>query len=349
VILNWTKFILIIFLVFFSCAPRPYYVKPSDWETEELRDSTIQYFSQFLIGRRIFIDPGHGGEHRGGEGIKGKVIEANLNLKVALYLREYLTKAGAIVFMSRDKDVTVTLEERVKMAERSGAEIFISIHHNAMPGNERINYTSVWYHAVEGDTAYHPCNRDIARYIQRDLAYALGNSGSLVSFDGTMSDYLVYPGRGFYVLRNIKIPAVLVECAFFTNEYEERRLTIDEFNQIEAWGIFKGIARYFQAGVPEIELLSDSIISIQRPTLILKVRDKSGIERESIIIKIDSTILPDGYFTLIPGGDAHLILFTPHFDLTDGRHTIEVILRNKNQNSSFPFRRNIYIVKQIGE
>lgn len=332
-----------------SCAPKPYYVKPSDWKTPESKDSVINFYSQFVKGWKIFIDPGHGGQDRKNIGIKKRVVEADVNLKVALYLRDYLTKAGAIVFMSREKDTTVSLQDRVKMATESGADIFISIHHNAMPGDETTFYASTWYHAVEGDPGFHPSNKDIARYIQRDLAYALRISGSLASFDGTMSDYLVYPKQGFYVLRNATMPAVLVECTFFTNEHEERKLSIDEFNQIEAWGIFKGLAKYLQAGVPKIELISDTILTTQKPTLILKVSDKSGLDKQSIQIKIDSLTIPKDHIATIDERNFSIILFTPNFNLNPGVHTLDVIVRNKNGNSSFPFRRNFYIVKQTGE
>lgn len=341
---------LSLFILISGCAPKPYYVKPSEWRTQESKDSLIRYYSRFINGWKIFIDPGHGGSDRRNIGIKKKVVEADVNLKVALYLRDYLRSAGAIVFMSREKDTTVSLSDRVKMATQSGADIFISIHHNAMPGDPNVYYASTWYHAVEGDPGFHPCNRDIARYIQRDLAFALRISGPLASFDGTMSDYVVYPGQGFYVLRNATMPAVLVECTFFTNEHEERRLSIEEFNRIEAWGIFKGLAKYIQAGVPKIELLSDSVLTFPRPTILLKVSDKSGIDKQSIRIKIDSLLIPQEFITTIDGDGFSIILFTPNFNLPEGNTVLlDVIVRNKNGNSSFPFRKKLYITKQIGD
>ncbi|MEN3038172.1 MAG: N-acetylmuramoyl-L-alanine amidase [Candidatus Kryptonium sp.] len=338
----------LLLLLAFGCAPKPYYVTPSDWNPPEKKDSVIKFYSQFLKGWKIFIDPGHGGQDRRSVGIKKRVVEADVNLKVALYLRDYLTQAGATVFMSRDKDTTVSLQDRVKMATESGADIFISIHHNASPGDPNTYYASTWYHAVEGDPRFHPSNKDIARYIQRDLAYALRISGSLASFDGTMSDYIIYPKQGFYVLRNATMPAVLVECTFFTNEYEERKLSIDEFNQIEAWGIFKGLAKYIQAGVPKLELLSDTILTSATPTIMIKASDKSGIDKESIKIKIDSLQVDRNSITTIDAQNFSIILFTPNFKLTDGIHKLDVVVRNKNGNSSFPFRKNIYILKQRG-
>jgi N-acetylmuramoyl-L-alanine amidase len=218
-----------------------------------------------------------------------------------------------------------------------------------MPGDPNTYYASTWYHAREGDPKFHPCNRDIARYIQRDLAFALRISGPLASFDGTVSDYLVYPGQGFYVLRNATMPAVLVECTFFTNEQEERKLSIDEFNKIEAWGIFKGLAKYIQAGIPKIELLSDTILTSPKPTLILKISDKSGLDKKSIQIKIDSLLIPQEFITTAEDKNTAIILFTPNFNLTEGEHTLDVIVRNRNGNSSFPFRKKLHLINKIGD
>ncbi len=178
-----------------------YYVKPFDWHPEEKRDSTIKFFSPYFQGLKIFLDPGHGGTDRKNKGPAGLAIEADVNLKVALYLRDYLTKAGAIVKMSRDRDTFISLDDRSKLANEWEADIFISIHHNApgRPGDIYTNYTSTYYHAFPNDYEYDHSSHDIARYVQRDLAYAMGNSGGLGSFDGTYSDYMIYPKAGFSV------------------------------------------------------------------------------------------------------------------------------------------------------
>ncbi len=247
-----------------SCTPSVYFVKPSDWDTAVKQDSTINYYSQYLKDWKIFVDPGHGGEDRRSHGPTGET-EADINLRVGLSLRDYLTRAGATVFISRTKDTTVSLLDRPKLAAESGADIFISIHHNATGSSYKyppLNFTSTWYHAFRGDSAYSPTNHDLAKYVERDLAYAMGNpEPNFFSFDGTLSDYLIYPFSGFAVLRYSKIPAILTECSFFTSPYEERRLKLDTFNEIEAWGIFKGLGKYFQAGIPELSYAGDTLFS----------------------------------------------------------------------------------------
>jgi N-acetylmuramoyl-L-alanine amidase len=341
--------IIVLCAVFFlaSCAPSVYYVKPPDWTTKTKRDSTIAFYSQYFRGWKIYVDPGHGGEDRVSHGPANDVVEADLNLRVASYLRDYLQAAGATVFMSRTKDSTVQLGDRSVLANKSGADIFISVHHNAPGGNDPfVNYTSTWYHAVAGDQYYHPCNHDIAKYIQRDLAYAMGNSGaSYFSFDGTLSDFIVYPNSGFSVLRRSEIPAVLLECSFFTSAYEEQRLKLEEFNEIQAWGVFRGLGKYFRAGVPRLELLSPSLdsentatTSDYRPNVKIQAADLSGVDPASIAVEIDRKKVAFDYDTT-----SGIISYTPQENLSNGNHTLEVIVENRNGNSSFPFKKTLKV------
>ncbi len=230
-----------------SASEKIYYDVPIELQSPEAAQRFISDYSPYLNKRKFFLDPGHGGNDRKNKGYQGLAVEADVNLRVALYLRSFLEEAGADVFMSRVTDKTVELKERSELANNSIADIFMSIHHNAPPqqGDDYTNYTSTYYHAKETDYEYEPCQRDLARYVERDLAYSMRNSGGPGSFDGTYSDYNIYPGEGFSVLRKTKIPAILVECGFHTHHLEEKLLAIDKFNQIEAWGIFQRIVQVF--------------------------------------------------------------------------------------------------------
>lgn len=218
-------------------------------------------------------------------------MEADINLGVTLALREFLLEAGGEVLLSRDKDTTVELKDRSLLANESNADIFISIHHNATGEKEDIwtNYTSTYYHATKEDQIFEPCQYDIARYIQRDLSYAVRNSGGPGSFDGTYSDYNIYPGQGFSVLRLTKIPAVLVECGFTTSEFESGLITVKEFNRIEAWGIFRGLCRYLSNGIPEIKYFNtETSFSKDSLNINFTLRDSAGINPKTLSIFIDS-------------------------------------------------------------
>lgn len=324
-----------------------HYVKPPDWHPNEIQDTTIKFYSQFYSGITIFLDPGHGGTDRKNKGPKGFAIEADLNLKVAFYLRDYLQRAGAKVIMSRDFDTLISLDDRSKMANESGADVFISIHHNApgRAGDVFTNYTSTYYHANPQDYEYDQCSHDIARYVQRDLAYVMGNSGGLGSFDGTYSDYWIYPGSGFSVLRKTEIPRVLTECAFHTSEYEEQRLIIDEFNQIQAWGIFRGLGKYLRNGIVRLHEIDSLSFNTPLPLIKIFVDDQNkGLDTTFCIAQIDKQ---DAAFRFINNGKQKFIEITPINELAVGEYELKIVLKNVNGNHSFPFRKKVTIFPKV--
>lgn len=336
-------YILIPFL-FFGCTTTKtlYYDEPIELKDEKLLIKFIQDNSKYFIGKKFFIDPGHGGSDRKSKGYKGKVIEADANLKVALYLADLLKQAGAEVIMSRDKDMTVDLKQRSIMANKSGADFFISIHHNA-PGKEGdniTNYTSTYYHATESDYEYEPMERDLAKYVQRDLAYAMRNSGGLGSFDGTYSDYIIYPKQGFAVLRQTEIPAILIECGFFTHYMEEERLALDKFNRIEAFGIFRGLSRYLRASTPRIEFILQNFVSEDSIEFYYEIKDSVAIDSNSIIVYVDSVKTQNFEYDAL-NNRVKVKLKNP----PEGEHSIRIIAKNKNGNHSFPFHHKIQITK----
>jgi len=335
--------VLLISIFLFSCSSKPIiplFEYPADWRNINEREKTILDYSKYLSGRKIFLDPGHGGEDRKNKNSRGDVIEADVNLRVALNLKKYLESAGAEIIISRDKDTTVQLGYRSEWANKSGVEIFISIHHNA-PGkteDDFTNYTSTYYHAKETDYEYEPSDQDIARYIERDLAYVMGNPGGLGSFDGTYSDYNIYPGEGFSVLRKKNIPGVLVECAFHTSHFEELRLNNEEFNQIQAWGIFRGLAKYYRAGKPEINFLPDSLrLDNNMLNASFELKDSVGINPKSILIYFNKE---EKEFTF----DKTTNVVSLKIEIINpGTYQLRIIAANKNGNHSFPYRKNIIV------
>lgn len=345
--LKYPVILLLSGLILLGCsADITYYEIPTEFKNPQKKIDFYGSYSKYLTGKKIFIDPGHGGKDRSNIGPQNLAVEADANLNVALALRDFLREAGVEVIMSRDEDMTVDLKERSYMADSSDAEIFISIHHNA-PGkgaDEGINYTSTYYHAEETDFEYEPCERDLAKYIQRDLSYAMRNPGGLRSFDGTYSDYWIYPGMGFSVLRVTQIPAVLVECGFFTNHHEEKRLVTDEFNKIQAWGIFRGIARYFAAGVPKVKCTMNQM-TFESSSFDLKfsIEDSIQINPESIRVYVDSVNTKNFAFD-----EKSSEINLPLQNMINGEHDIRIIAANKNGNHAFPFHQKI-IVNTITE
>lgn len=336
-------FSIILLITFMGCSSTanfPLFEYPLDWKDPEARSKTISDYSQFLSGKKIFLDPGHGGEDRRNTSRSGIVIEADVNLRVSLTLKKYLEQAGATVYISRDKDATVDLGYRSVLANNSGADFFISVHHNA-PGkaeDDYTNYTSVYYHAKNVDYEYEPCNQDMARYIQRDLSYVMGNPGGLGSFDGTYSDYNIYPGEGFSVLRKTKIPAVLIEGAFHTSRMEEMRLNDEDFNQIQAWGIFRGLGKYFKAGIPTIALFSDSTkYEAGKLSLSFLLYDTMGINSKTVTVFFNKKEVEYEFDKMTN------VLTLNLEEISEGEHTLRIICANKNGNHALPYHKSIVV------
>lgn len=227
------------------------------WSAQTEPSFALPPFAQHLAGVRIVLDPGHGGRadrpnwKRGPTGLR----EAEINLRAALFLRDLLTAAGADVHLTRDDDRYLheddqrDLAARVALANDLRADLFLSIHHNAAARPEA-NYTAVFYH----DTGERlPASRTAARYLLEGLQEELRLEQHLPC--GVLSDRRLTK-NGLAVLRQAEVPAVLTEASFFTNPQEEQRLRDPLYNRREAYGLFLGLARWAQAGLPRVALAS---------------------------------------------------------------------------------------------
>ena len=325
--------ILLVFLVFVGCSQR-----------RELAEQQVPFhfppYTRHLKDFKICLDPGHGGQghvpnyKRGPTGVR----EAEVNLRVALYLRELLQEIGANVIMTRVDDAYVSLATRSQIANESGADFFISLHHNGID-NPKTNYTSTWYHGDADDSRQ---SLDLARYIQQGVSDALQLPTSPAA--GLYSDKLI-TASGFGVLRMTECPAVLCEASFLSNPEEEARLQEDDYLRKEAYGYFLGIARYVEGGFPRgvlVEPQHASVIQTKTPLLQIQVKDglhergawmlkRQQIFTDSIRVKIDGVSVPYHY-----DRDTDLITVAIENPLSNGKHFVETELVNYYGNHSLP-------------
>ncbi len=216
----------------------------------------IPPYARFLKGVSIVLDPGHVGQRdpggtwkRGPTGLR----EAEVNLRVARLLREFLEAAGARVVLTRDRDENLNrpddedLRQRAAVANEQHADLLLSIHHNA-DDNPQPNYTTLFYHAAADASAAGLC---AARYLLTGLDDALRLDKQIEC--AVLSDRLLHK-NGLAVLREAQVPAVLSEASFHSNPEEEARLRDPVYNRREAYGLFLGLARWAQAGLPRIAL-----------------------------------------------------------------------------------------------
>jgi len=189
---------------------------------------SCQITAASLQGRKIVIDPGHGGSDPGARGTTG-VQEKTINLSIAQKLVNLLEEAGAIVILTRNSDQTVINQQRVDLANKAAADLMISIHANSF-SNVESNGTETFYCAKNSNNT---ASRMLALQVQRELVTAIGlrNRGVKTS--------------SFFVLNKVNLPAALVEVAFLSNPLEEAILLDPEAQNKIAMALYRGIEAYF--------------------------------------------------------------------------------------------------------
>ncbi len=215
---------------------------------------------------KIIIDPGHGDKDPGAIGPSG-LTEKEIVLKISKELRKILKKQGFTVLMTREGDSFVRLRQRSKMANNSGADLFVSIHCNATgwrkeAGGFETFFLSTaktsWARAVEAkenaviEFETPSAEESTIEYIFYDLMQNLHlrESSDLADFiQESMAENLIIEDRGvkqanFHVMREIYMPSVLVETAFISNVEEEKLLKTKTFQKKIAKGIAEGILKF---------------------------------------------------------------------------------------------------------
>ena len=193
----------------------------------------------------ILIDPGHGGID-GGAQSKAGTIEKDINLQIALKLRDNLEEKGYMVYMTRDEDEGLyqkgntvrekkreDLNRRVEMKKETECDIFISIHQNMFPQSKCYG-AQVWY--ASNDNSY-----NLATVVQDSIKESVKDNNKRVA----------KPAAEAYLILRDKYEgaSILVECGFLSNPDEEAKLKSDEHQNLIVEGISVGIDKYFDGDV----------------------------------------------------------------------------------------------------
>ncbi|MDQ7095557.1 N-acetylmuramoyl-L-alanine amidase [Desulfosporosinus sp. PR] len=198
-------------------------------------EGTVQP-SSLLAGVTIVVDPGHGGPDTGAIGPSG-TYEKNNTLAVGLNLANDLRSAGARVILTRSTDVSPAtgtyselsdLQARTKLANDQKADLYISLHNDSF-SNPSSSGTTTYYSSASSVASQ---SKALAASIQSELVKQIG-----------------LPSRGvkdepFYVIKNTKMPAVLVEIGFISNPNEEKLLGSADFQRKTALGIYQGVLKF---------------------------------------------------------------------------------------------------------
>jgi N-acetylmuramoyl-L-alanine amidase len=195
----------------------------------------------------VVLDPGHGGFDNGASSAWGS--EKNLTLDVALVTRRELIRAGYRVEMTRATDTYISLEQRVNIANRFPHAVFVSIHFNSSAGGVGVESFALAPEGVPSQMSseHHFSAADVARHAGN--AQDEHNIALTASIHAMVLSRLAAFDRGvkharFHVLRDVKIPAVLVEGGFISNPSEGQRIATSYYRQRLGTAIAQGIQNY---------------------------------------------------------------------------------------------------------
>ncbi len=216
--------------------------------------------------RRIVVDPGHGGHDPGAMGAGGtkeKDVVLQIGLRLAKKLREEL---GVDVVMTRSTDVFLELQERTALANKVGADLFVSVHANAALNRATSGIETYYLNLAKTEKVAQLAAKENGTTLEKvsllqavlfDLManYKLNDSARLADevqkavhnrvsgrYDGVKN--LGVKQGPFYVLVGATMPSVLVETSFVSNAREEERLKDPAYQELVASGIVDGIRGY---------------------------------------------------------------------------------------------------------
>lgn len=191
--------------------------------------------------RIIILDPGHGGADGGASGADG-TVEKELNLQIALKVQNLLQQSGCTVFMTRSDDRSLStiedeinkmrkvadLNNRREMVDELEVEAFVSIHMNTFQDSQYFG-SQVFYSSSPADSKY------LADYIQEEIR--------LIDPENTRE---TKNGSGsIFILNDVSVPSVVVECGFLSNENDLARLKSEDYQNKLAGAIYNGIVKFY--------------------------------------------------------------------------------------------------------
>lgn len=200
--------------------------------------------------RVIAIDAGHGGQDTGTQNKTLRLNEKTFTLDVAKRLRTLLLQQGYKVVMTRSDDRFIELPRRAEIANQAGADLFISIHFNAVAGSPSVRGSETYVMTPQYQRSTSSTKRDAS-----DNVSNLGNRNDAwnallgYSMHNQVIDRLRGEDRGlkrarFAVLRLVNSPAVLVEAGYLSNTDEARRIATPAYRAALAESLAEGVREY---------------------------------------------------------------------------------------------------------
>ena len=187
-----------------------------------------------LLGKVIYIDPGHGGIDSGA--ISSTFLEKDMNLLLSRKLAKELIGKGALVYLTRDGDYDLAnstvnrkrndLYARVKLINNSNCDMYISIHLNSSLSS-KWSGIQLFYSSILDE------NKVIAEVVTDTMRESMKNIRD------------VKEENGYYMYSKIKVPGILVEGGFISNANDNYKIRQEEYQDILVNNIVLGIEKYF--------------------------------------------------------------------------------------------------------
>ncbi|MDY2629214.1 MAG: N-acetylmuramoyl-L-alanine amidase [Lachnospiraceae bacterium] len=195
---------------------------------KSVSDTAVSLLKQYqpLKNATVILDPGHGGNDPGM--VLEDLYEKDVNLQLCEKIRNFLTDWGCTVLTTRDDDTYVSLEDRVQMTKDHKADLFISIHLNALDHDTTLSGIETYY-----NTSSSSDSKLLAEAVQAALINETGANDRAARGDSNL-----------YVVRMPRIPSCLVEAGYLTSDTERPLLLSDDYQEKLAEGIAKGILQF---------------------------------------------------------------------------------------------------------
>jgi N-acetylmuramoyl-L-alanine amidase len=196
----------------------------------------------------VVLDPGHGGRD-GGASPSADLKEKTITLDICKKIAQLLSDRGHVVYLTRNSDTFVELDERTNFANQKSANLFVSVHCN---GSESKLPCGIETFALtpHGQPSQHktkfapsePKRYANNRFDGENLMLAYNIQRALLKKTGGTDRGVKH--AHFCILKNLKCPGVLVECGFLSNATERKKLTLDEYRKALAQAVVEGIASF---------------------------------------------------------------------------------------------------------
>lgn len=235
-----------------------------------INENPVSIKRMFGLGvRTIIIDAGHGGEDPGAVGAMG-TLEKNITLDIARTLKSRLDARGRYrVLLTRNADKYISLKERTVIANESGADLFLSIHVNFLPGRS-MNIIETLYFGPSKDSSemqlaekenagsgfsisdYNQLIKKLSKTVKLQESRLLAQSiqrhlfRSMHTVNHEVKDYGVKRAP-FVVLLGAEMPGVLIEVSCLSNRDEEQRLRDPAYREAIAGYIETGVIKYLDS------------------------------------------------------------------------------------------------------